>query len=109
MHSERKRRFHKTYGTVPELVYGTDLKSVALYDELVGSNPTCPTKPNKDETMSRENIDMLQDMIRDKLADDEVVCDLIEDDEDFEHLMELISNAIVECAGVMLRRSLEEN
>jgi len=51
---------------------------------------------------------MLQDMIRDKLADDEVVCDLIEDDEDFEHLMELISNAIVECAGVMLRRSLEE-
>jgi hypothetical protein len=61
--------------------------------------------------MSRENIDMLQDMIRDKLADDEVVCDLIEDDEDFEHLMELISlisNAIVECAGVMLRRSLEE-
>ena len=59
--------------------------------------------------MSNENIDMLQDMIRDKLADDEVVCDLIEDDEDFEHLMELISNAIVECAGVMLQRSLEEN
>ena len=58
--------------------------------------------------MSNENIDMLQDMIRDKLADDKVVCDLIEDDEDFEHLMELISNAIVECAGVMLRRSLEE-
>jgi hypothetical protein len=58
--------------------------------------------------MSRENIDMLEDMIRDKLADDEVVCYLIEDD-DFEHLMELISDAIVECAGVMLRRSLEEN
>ena len=58
--------------------------------------------------MNSENAQLLEDMIRDKLADDEVVCDLIEDDEDFEHLMELISNAIVECAGVMLRRSLEE-
>ena len=58
--------------------------------------------------MSKENIDMLQDMIRDKLADDKVVCDLIEDDEDFEHLMELVSNAIGEWTGVMARRSLEE-
>ena len=58
--------------------------------------------------MNSEDTQLLEDMIRDKLADDEVVCDLIEDDEDFEHLMELISNAIVECAGVMLRRSLEE-
>jgi len=65
--------------------------------------------------MSRENIDTLEDMIRDKLADDEVVCYLIEDDDDFEHLMELISDAIVECAiaqqgapDPLLRRSLEE-
>jgi hypothetical protein len=63
--------------------------------------------------MSRENIDMLEDMIRDKLADDEVVCYLIEDD-DFEHLMELISDAIVECAAAQqprlvppLQRSLD--
>jgi hypothetical protein len=68
--------------------------------ELVGSNPTCPTKPTKDETMSKGSIDLLQDMIRDKLADDEVICDLIEDDEDFEHLMELISNAIGEHSAI---------
>jgi hypothetical protein len=50
--------------------------------------------------MSKGSIDLLQDMIRDKLADDEVICDLIEDDEDFEHLMELISNAIGEHSAI---------
>ena len=41
--------------------------------------------------MSNENIDMLQDMIRDKLADDEVACDLIEDDEGLKTRMKVVS------------------
>ena len=58
--------------------------------------------------MSKENIAMLQNMIRDKLADDEVIEDLFEYDEDFEHMMELVSNAIGEWMGLLLRRSSEE-
>jgi len=50
--------------------------------------------------MSKGSIELLEDMIRDKLADDEVICDLIEDDEDFEHLMGLISNAIGEHSAI---------
>ena len=55
--------------------------------------------------MNSENMQLLEDMIRDKLADDEVIYDLFEYDEDFEHMMELVSNAIGEWAGLLLRRS----
>ena len=58
--------------------------------------------------MNSEDTQLLENMIRDKLADDEVICDLLEDDEDFEHMMELISNAIGEWSGLLLRRSSEE-
>lgn len=44
--------------------------------------------------MNSENAQLLEDMIRDKLADDEVC--LVLDDDDFEHVMELVSNAIGE-------------
>ena len=44
--------------------------------------------------MSSEDSKTLEDMIRDKLADDDVICDLFEHDEDFEHMMELISDTI---------------
>ena len=56
--------------------------------------------------MNSEDTQLLENMIRDKLADDEVICDLLEDDEDFEHMMELISNAIGGWSGLLLRRSL---
>ena len=56
--------------------------------------------------MNSENMQLLEDMIRDKLADDEVC--LVLDDDDFEHVMELVSNAIGEWAGLLLRRSSEE-
>ena len=46
--------------------------------------------------MNSENAQLLEDMIRDKLADDEVIEDLFEHDGDFEHMMELVSNAIGE-------------
>ena len=58
--------------------------------------------------MNSENAQLLEDMIRDKLADDDVICDLFEHDEDFEHMMELVSNAIGEWSGLLLRRSSEE-
>ena len=58
--------------------------------------------------MNSENMQLLEDMIRDKLADDDVICDLLESDEDFEHMMELVSNAIGEWLGLLLRRSSEE-
>ena len=58
--------------------------------------------------MNSENTQLLEDMIRDKLADDEVIEDLFEDDEDFEHMMELVSNASGEWLGLLLRRSSEE-
>ena len=57
--------------------------------------------------MNSENAQLLEDMIRDKLADDEVIEDLFEHDEDFEHMMELVSNAIGEWLGLLLRRSSE--
>ncbi len=53
--------------------------------------------------MNSENAQLLEDMIRDKLADDEVVCDLIEHDEDFEHMMELISDTIGEWSEFLFR------
>lgn len=55
--------------------------------------------------MNSENAQLLEDMIRDKLADDEVIEDLFEYDEDFEHMMELVSDAIGEWLGLLLRRS----
>ena len=58
--------------------------------------------------MNSENMQLLEDMIRDKLADDEVIYDLFEYDEDFERMMELVSNAIGEWLGLLLRRSSEE-
>ena len=58
--------------------------------------------------MNSEDTQLLENMIRDKLADDEVICDLLEYDEDFEHMMELVSNAIGEWSGLLLRRSSEE-
>ena len=53
--------------------------------------------------MSSEDSKTLEDMIRDKLADDDVICDLFEHDEDFEHMMELISDTIGEWSEFLFR------
>ena len=58
--------------------------------------------------MNSEDTQLLEDMIRDKLADDEVIEDLFEYDDDFEYMMELVSTAIGEWSGLLLRRSSEE-
>ena len=58
--------------------------------------------------MNSEDTQLLENMIRDKLADDEVIEDLFEYDDDFEHMMELVSNTIGEWLGLLLRRSSEE-
>ena len=49
--------------------------------------------------MNSDEAKKLEDMIRDKLADDDVICDLLESDEDFEHMMDLVSDTINEFLG----------
>ena len=46
--------------------------------------------------MESKNTDYLENIIRDRLADDPTVCDLIEDDDDFEHVISLIQDSIDE-------------
>ena len=45
------------------------------------------------------DTDTLECKIRDKLAEDPRICELIEDDDDFEHLMELIGYTIEESSN----------
>lgn len=54
---------------------------------------TVGTEREREERMvtTPENIEY---QIRDKLAEDPRICDLIKDDDDFDHLMDLIGNAI---------------